>query len=138
MRRGDVDDYRDFVAARLDRLRRLAFLLSRDWDDADDVVAIALGKLYRNWSRAIAADDIDAYVRAIVTRTWLDELRRPWRREVVSDEVPELAEPGPTPDRTADRDALARLLDGLPPKQRAVVVLRFYSDMSIEQTAAVL
>ncbi len=126
------DGYRDFVSSRLDRLRRTAFLLCRDWHLADDLVSITLTKLYRHWSRARAADNLDAYVRGMLTNAWLDERRRPWHRESTVEELPEVEvsdEPPP------DQAELSRLLTALPPGQRAVVVLRFYCDLSVAQTA---
>ena len=82
--------YRDFVVARLDRLRRSAYLLCRDWHLADDLVSITLTKLYRNWRRACEATNLDSYVRSILAHAWVDETRRSWRREDSTAEPPEL------------------------------------------------
>jgi RNA polymerase sigma-70 factor (sigma-E family) len=135
MKRTEEADYREFVVSRYDALRRVAYLLCRDWHTADDLVSITLGKLYRHWHRARDAQNLDAYVRAMLTRTWLDERRRPWRREDATDSVPEVAEPPATP---TDRVVLLSLLGRLPPRQRAVVVLRYYCDLSVAETADVL
>jgi RNA polymerase sigma-70 factor (sigma-E family) len=135
MKRTEDADYREFVVSRYDPLRRVAYLLCRDWHTADDLVSITLGKLYRNWRRAQDVQNLDAYVRTILTRTWLDERRRPWRHEQVADSLPEVAQPDAAP---ADQAALLTLLGGLPPRQRAVVVLRYYCDLSISQTADIL
>ncbi|MFC4149085.1 SigE family RNA polymerase sigma factor [Micromonospora mangrovi] len=138
MNRADEDEYRQFVAARLEPLRRTAYLLCRDWHTADDLVSITIGKLYRHWRRVRAAENIDAYVRGVLTHAWLDERRRPWRRERSTDELPEqtdLVMPEPT---LADRKLLLDLLGQLPPRRRAVIVLRFYCDLSVEETAGVL
>src|SRR5215470_293103 len=97
MRRGDEDGYREFVGPRLDRLRRTAYLLCRDWHLADDLVSITLAKLYRHWRRAQAAENMDAYLRGVLTHAWLDERRRPWRRESVVDELPEVPVDDPVP-----------------------------------------
>ncbi|MEU4378809.1 SigE family RNA polymerase sigma factor [Micromonospora echinofusca] len=137
MRRADEDEYRQFVGARLDHLRRTAYLLCRDWHTADDLVSITLGKLYRAWPRVRAAENVDAYVRRVLTRVWLDERRRPWRRERSTDEVPDGAAPDSEPD-LADRELLLELLGKLPERRRAVVVLRFYCDLSVEDTAQIL
>ena len=139
MRRGDEDDYRDYVVTRLDRLRRTAYLLCRDWHTADDLVSIALSKLYRHWGRAREAVSLDAYVRGILLHAWLDERRRPWRRE---DAVPYPPD-RPAPEERAyaavtDRAGLSALLATLPRRQRAVVILRFYCDLSIAETAELL
>jgi RNA polymerase sigma-70 factor (sigma-E family) len=135
MRGIDEAEFRDFVVSRMEPLRRTAYLLCRDWYTADDLVSITFGKLYRHWRRAVQADNLDAYVRGILTHAWLDERRRPWRREESTGQPPETVLP---PDEPADRAALLRLLGGLPPRQRAVVVLRFYCDLSVIQTADIL
>src|SRR5262245_59794505 len=88
MRKVDEEAYREYVSMRLERLRRSAFLLCRDWDTADDLVSIAIGKLYRHWHRVQKARNVDAYVHGILTHAWLDELRRPWRREIPVEEFP--------------------------------------------------
>jgi RNA polymerase sigma-70 factor (sigma-E family) len=136
VRRADEDEYREYVVARMDRLRRAAYLLCHDWHTADDLVAVTIGKLYRNWRRAQRADHPDAYVRSILLRTWLDERRRPWRREEATRDVPELPVDDPT-DRI-DRIALLDLLSALTPRRRAAVVMRFYLDLSVEETAQLL
>lgn len=138
MRREDEQRYREFVVARLDRLRRTAYLLCRDWHTADDLVSITLSKLYRHWARAAAADSLDAYVRGILTHAWLDELRRPWRREEATAELPDRPHVDPGTGALPDRSALAALLTALPRRQRAVVVLRFYCDLSVTETAEIL
>jgi RNA polymerase sigma-70 factor (sigma-E family) len=135
MKASEEADYREFVVSRYDALRRVAYLLCRDWHTADDLVSITLGKLYRHWHRGKDAHNLDAYVRAMLTRTWLDELRRPWRREIATESLPEAVQPAPTP---TDRVALLTLLGRLPPRQRAVVVLRHYCDLSVEETADIL
>ncbi|MFE9693398.1 SigE family RNA polymerase sigma factor [Micromonospora sp. NPDC005806] len=137
MKRADEDEYRQFVTARLEQLRRTAYLLCRDWHTADDLVSITLGKLYRGWRRVRAAENVDAYVRRVLTHAWLDERRRPWRRERSTDEIPD----GPAPDTgpsLADRELLLDLLGRLPERRRAVLVLRFYCDLSVEETAEIL
>jgi RNA polymerase sigma-70 factor (sigma-E family) len=137
VRQGDEDEYREFVMSRLDRLRRTAYLLCRNWHTADDLVSITLGRLYRNWRRARAVDNVDAYVRAMLVNAYLDEGRRPWRRESASESLPvDVAE---HPQRQIiDRAELTAMLTTLPPRQRAVVVLRFYCDMSVAEVAAML
>ncbi|MEU4565951.1 SigE family RNA polymerase sigma factor [Micromonospora sp. NPDC023956] len=136
--RADEEEYRQFVGARLEQLRRTAYLLCRDWHTADDLVSITFGKLYRHWRRVRAAENIDAYVRGVLTNAWLDERRRPWRREWSVDEVPEDVDPNPSEPTLADREMLLDLLGQLPARRRAVVVLRFYCDLSVEETAGIL
>jgi RNA polymerase sigma-70 factor (sigma-E family) len=132
----DEQEYREFVGARMEPLRRTAYLLCRDWHSADDLVSITIGKLYRRWRRVRAAENVDAYVRGVLVHAWLDERRRPWRREAPAAEPPEVA--GTASSGVEDRLLLLDLLAQLPPRRRAVVVLRFYCDLSVAETAAVL
>jgi RNA polymerase sigma-70 factor (sigma-E family) len=132
----DESAFRDYVATRMERLRRTAFLYSRDWHTADDLVSTTLVKLYQHWQRAQQANSLDAYVYGILAHAWLDERRRPWRRELVTADPLERDSPDPGPVR-ADVDVLA-LLATLPRGRRACLVLRFYCDLSVDQTAEVL
>ena len=137
MKRSEENAYREYVTARMEVMRRTAYLLCRDWHTADDLVSITISKLYRHWSRVANAQSLDAYVRKALLRTWLDEKRRPWnRREQLVDELPELA--SMTEYAVVSRAQLLDLLDGLPPRRRAAVVLRLYLDLSVEETAEIL
>ena len=132
----DADEFTAFAKARMDRWRRTAYLLCRDVHAADDLVSTMLGKLYRDWRRISALDNVDAYARRMLTRAWLDETRTPWWRRRANQEVPEVAVAQPHP--VEDRDALWRMLGALGRRQRAVIVLRFYLDLSVEETAEIL
>lgn len=137
MKRAEESAYREYVTSRMEVMRRTAYLLCRDWHTADDLVSITITKLYRHWSRIGGAVSLDAYVRKVLLRTWLDEKRRPWhRREQLTEELPEL----PTAEEfvVVSRAQLLELLDGLPPRRRAAVVLRLYLDLSVEETAEIL
>lgn len=137
MKRSEEAAYREYVTSRMDGLRRVAYLLCREWHTADDLVSITIGKLYRHWARVGPTDGVDAYVRRILLRVWLDEKRRPWRRrEEPTEHVPELESVAEY--RVVDRDQLLDLLDGLPPRRRAAVVLRLYCDLSVDETAEIL
>jgi RNA polymerase sigma-70 factor (sigma-E family) len=137
VKQSEENAYREYVTARMEVMRRTAYLLCRDWHTADDLVSITIGKLYRHWSRVGGAQSLDAYVRKALLRTWLDEKRRPWhRREQLVEELPEL--PSPTEFAVVSRAQLLDLLDGLPPRRRAAVVLRLYLDLSVEETAEIL
>jgi DNA-directed RNA polymerase specialized sigma24 family protein len=126
VQRSDEAAYREYVTLRMDVLRRTAYLLCHDWHSADDLVATTLAKLYVKWRRAEGADNVDAYVRAMLVNAYLDERRRPWRREVSTDQLPDVAEvPPPSPGEDGDLLALVRTL---PKKRRAVLILRFYLD----------
>lgn len=133
----DVEGYREYVAARLDMMRRTAYLLCGDWHTADDLVSTALVKLFRHWRRLSTMDNPDAYVRRVLLRSWLDERRRPWRREQ-ADLLPDRASGLSEADGVADRLTILALLAELPPRRRAVLVLRYFCDLSVEETAAEL
>ena len=129
-------EFTEFVAARMPALRRIAYLLCQDWHRADDLVQIAITRLYANWHRASVMDHTEAYVRTILVRQYLSERRSGWARRVSLDGVvPEQA--GAQPDRDAALDIRAALA-GLPPRQRATIVLRFYCDLTVDQAADVL
>ncbi|MBG6134842.1 SigE family RNA polymerase sigma factor [Longispora fulva] len=136
MRDRDDTEFREFVSSRIPGLRRSAYLLCGDVHTADDLVSIAVGKVYRHWRRIQRLEHPDAYLRRMLLTAWLDERRRPWRREQPTDAPPERAHPG-------ERDVTERLsllghLDRLTGRQRAVLVLRFFDDLSVEQTADLL
>jgi RNA polymerase sigma-70 factor (sigma-E family) len=137
VKRSEENAYREYVTARMEVMRRTAYLLCRDWHTADDLVSITIGKLYRHWARIGEATSLDAYVRKALLRTWLDEKRRPWfRREQPVEELPELSTS--VEFAVVSRAQLLDLLDGLPPRRRAAVVLRLYLDLSVEETAEIL
>ncbi len=136
MKRSEETAYREYVISRMEVLRRTGYLLCRDWHLADDLVSITVAKLYRHWKRASGVEHLDAYVRRILVRTWLDERGRPWRREEPAGDLPE-----PTVELNSgvlDRAQLFELLEALPPRRRAAVVLRIYCDLSVEETAGIL
>ena len=121
---------------RIPGLRRSAYLLCGDAHRADDLVSNVLVKVYRNWSRLSAMDHPDAYLRRMLHRVWLDELRCPWRRERAAATLPD---PPPHHDPSpVDRLALVAVLGRLTPRRRAALVLRFFEDLSVEQTAEIM
>jgi len=129
-------DFGEYVATHAATLRRTAYLLCADWHRAEDLVQTTLAKIYVVWPRVHREGQIDAYIRKTLVRTMIDESRSAFRRrERVVGELPEHAarEVG-VDDRLAVRDALAQL----PPRQRAVLVLRFWEDLPVEATAAAL
>jgi RNA polymerase sigma-70 factor (sigma-E family) len=130
----DVEGYRTYVSARLPALRRVAFLLCGDWHTADDVLSATLVRLLLHWPRVSAADNVDGYVRQVLVRTMLNERRRPWRRERPLPVLPEQAAAGES-DAVDQRVSLLALLEELPARRRAVVVLRYCCDLSVEETA---
>ncbi|MDG4828702.1 SigE family RNA polymerase sigma factor [Solwaraspora sp. WMMD1047] len=134
---GDPDGgYVEYVTARLPRLRRLAYSLCGDADQADDLVQEAITKLYLHWSRVPRIAHLDAYVRAIVVRTFLDAQRKGWWRVLLPGTLPDVPQPlDPSAD---DRDLLRAALAKLPPRQRAVLVLRFLHDLPVNECAEIL
>jgi RNA polymerase sigma-70 factor (sigma-E family) len=128
-----------FVTARYGALVVLARYISRDPDRAEDVVQEVLGRVYARWARIRGLDAPDAYVRRMVVRECLS-----WRRRRSNGEVPN--DPGALPvvgvddgtTRQAERDAMLRYLSRLSTRQRAVLVLRHYEDLTDFQIAEVL
>ena len=131
--------YREYVTHHIDGLRRTAYLLCGDWHTADDLVSVALVKLLRHWRRVSAMEAPDAYMRRVLLRAWLDELRRPWRRrERPTATLPECAASPADPEDPEDRRWILALLAELPPRRRAVLILRYFCDLSVEETAEAL
>jgi RNA polymerase sigma-70 factor (sigma-E family) len=131
----DEDAFRAFALSRRPVLRRTAFLLCGDWHQADDLVQTALVKLYVAWPRVRTSGPPDAYAHRILVRCFLDERRRPWRRESPTDIADHDGPATPPHEDLLDlRSALARL----PRRQRATLLLRFWLDMSVAQTADAL
>lgn len=135
MNQEEQNSFREFVAARMTSLRNLAYVTCGDWHTAEDAVANTLAKLYPRWRRL---DRPDLYAKKMVLRAVIDESRRPWRRErSASDSLPEGAQrdlAGVVDEQLRMRTALRRIA----PRQRAVLVLRFYLDHSVEETAEIL
>ena len=136
MRDGSEEEYVDYVAARIPALRRLAYLLTSDSHRADDLVQQTITTLYVKWRRAQAADNIDAYVRTMLVRTFLDEKRLAWARVRLFRDLPE---PPPITDGDPEeRQVVRAALRRVPRRQQAVLVLRFYYDLPVEEVAATL
>ena len=136
MRQARADEYAEFAAARAGHLYRSACLLTAgDTHLAEDLVQEALGRIYLRWSRISVVGNPAAYAQTVLVRVFLTHRRRRSSGERATDVLPEVAAVGvDTPLRLTLLDALARL----PAKDRAVVVLRYWEDRSIEETAGVL
>ena len=136
----DEASFREFVDARSRRLVRTAFLLTGDWYLAEDLVQETLAKLYIRWRRVTRRDDVDAYARKALVNTFIDTTRRPWRREQAVAAVPERPDGGDPADGSdpATRSQLLVALAQVPARQRAVLVLRFWEDLSVDQVAELL
>jgi RNA polymerase sigma-70 factor (sigma-E family) len=127
-------DFEAFVVARRVALLRTAYLLTGDHNDAEDLVQSALIKVVPKWSRI--KDRPEAYVRRVLARESVNRWRgRRWR-EVTTDVVPEAMHHAS--DDSADRIALLEELRRLSPRQRAVLVLRYFDDLTEADTAAAL
>ena len=136
MTAGRDADFSEFVESSIPALRRLAYLLCHDWHGADDLVQATVTRLYVRWAKAAGADNLEAYVRTMLLREFLHERRTSWARRVdLTDEPPTGASRAPDQDAAID---LASAIRRLPPRQRAVLVLRFHLDLSVEQSAALL
>ena len=128
-------DFAEFVTARSARLLRVAYLLTRDWALAEDLLQSSLAKAWTAWRRI--EGDPEPYVRRILVNTYTSWWRRRWHHERPIGELPDQA--GPDEHRGYDdRDQLARALGRLPRQQRAVLVLRYYEDLSEAQIADAL
>ena len=134
------ETYTEYVTAKVPWLRRIAFLLCQDWHRADDLVQTSIAKLYLNWDRGCRLQSLDGYARAIVVNTFLAEQRSPWWKRVAlyreHEQVSVIADLSRT-DSDAAID-LRRALALLPARQRAAIVLRYYCELSIEESAAAL
>ena len=128
--------FREFVRARGPALSRTAFLLTGDHQLAEDLVQTALTRTVPHWRRVVAGGDPEAYVRQVMVNERIAWWRR--RRYDVIVPVPEAPSPVDEADLTTERVTLLAALARLSPRQRAVIVLRFYEDLSVEQTAHVL
>ncbi|MEV8568282.1 SigE family RNA polymerase sigma factor [Streptomyces sp. NPDC051322] len=135
-RQARTDDFREFAVGRASHLYRSACLLtSGDTHLAEDLVQETLGRMYTLWGRIARIDNPAGYAQTVLVRNFLAHQRRRSATERPVGEVPEGTAAGDDPAlRVALLDALARLA----PKDRAVVVLRYWEDRSIEETADVL
>ena len=131
-------DFAAYVEGRRAALRGTAYLLCGDWHFADDLTQTALTRLYLAWRRIDRTSSVEAYARQVLVRAYLDERRRPWRRERSSAEPPDAPATDDHPAAVDDRLSLEAMLQGLPARQRAVLVLRYWCDLDVRATAAAL
>ncbi|MBO9522774.1 MAG: SigE family RNA polymerase sigma factor [Nocardioidaceae bacterium] len=130
-------DFVEFVAARWTSLYRLAYLLTGSPSAAEDLLQTTFEKAYASWPRISRMDFPEAYLRRMLTNALASSRRRAWLREVSSDAVPEGASDA-TDVGVLDRSLLWPLVCALPVRQRAVIVLRYYEDLTEAQIADVL
>ncbi|MDT0491977.1 SigE family RNA polymerase sigma factor [Streptomyces griseus] len=137
MRTSRAEEFKEFAAARASHLYRSACLLtSGDVHLAEDLVQETLGRMYVQWGRARRIDNPAAYAQTVLVRIFLTHRRRRSATERPLAELPEGTRADP--DDPALRMTLLRALAQLAPKDRAVVVLRYWEDRSIEETATAL
>ncbi|MEV0981550.1 SigE family RNA polymerase sigma factor [Streptomyces sp. NPDC049915] len=130
-----------YVRARQSALLRTARSLTANPSDAEDLLQTALTKTYVAWERIEDHRALDGYVRRALVNTRTSQWRKRKVDEFATDELPE-PDPAPGGDDPAERqalhDAMWRAIMKLPARQRAMVVLRYYEDLSEAQTAEVL
>jgi RNA polymerase sigma-70 factor (sigma-E family) len=126
------EQFSEFFGARAPSLRRTAYLIIGDWHAAEDVTQLGFARLYVVWPR-IRPETLEAYARKVVVNEALGWLRRRGRDQL-TDTPPDLPVPAPA-ESPLD---VARALDQLPARQRAIVALRFLDDLSVAEVARVL
>ncbi|WP_328990773.1 SigE family RNA polymerase sigma factor [Kribbella sp. NBC_01245] len=129
-----TESFDAFVIARSGRLLRTAYLLTQDHALAEDLVQTALAKAWFSWHR-IEGGDPEPYVRKVIVNTYSTWWRRKWNGEQPTDELPEGTALGSSVEDRAD---VWQALQRLPRRQRAVIVLRFYEDLTEAETARIL
>jgi RNA polymerase sigma-70 factor (sigma-E family) len=129
------EEFQAFVHARWPVMVRLAYALTGDAGHAEDVAQSAFTKAYANWPRVLKAGSPDAYVRQIVINENRNRFRKRRVTELATDNPPDLPAPGADLD---SRTALLSALRVLAPRQRAVIVLRYWLDLTETETAAAL
>ncbi|MEY9858880.1 RNA polymerase sigma-70 factor (sigma-E family) [Catenulispora sp. GAS73] len=140
MQDDDRTDFEQFMAARWQSLVRTAYALTGNQQDAEDIAQTALANAYSVWPRIRKADDVTLYVHRILINVYRTGRRRRRVLEVLTAAVPERrgAAVAAAGDSLHTRDEVVRTLTLLPPRQRAVIVLRYLEDLTEAQTASVL
>ena len=131
------DEFRDFVMSRRTRLLQTAWLLTGDWHLAEDLVQTALLRALPHWPR-ISDENPDAYVRRALYTVHASWWRRRWRGEVPMAIPPDLPVKSDDYEAVEQRRVMVTALRTLPPRQRAVLVLRYFEDLSERETALAL
>ncbi len=134
----ELQGFAQFVEARQGALQRTAWLLTGDWALAQDLVQTALARSWPRWERIRRRDDPEIYVRRVMVNTWASWSRRRWRGERPSETVPDSQAPGDMATDVAVRMAVRAALGSLTARQRTVLVLRVFDDLSEVQVAHVL
>lgn len=130
-----AEEFVEFAEVASPRLRRTAFLLCGDWHTAEDLVQSALAKVFVAWRRIRRQDAAYAYATRTLMNCYLADRRRKRPVEVLTDQIPDRTSAAPAPE---NRLLVLQALAGLPPKARAVVVLRYWADLSVDEVAGML
>jgi len=137
-RRGVADSFEEFVTTRGLALRRFAYLMCGDRYIAEDLVQEVLAKVHQKWARIERADSPEAYARRAIANQHISWRRRRASTEVMVSAVPEHTGDGDMQGEVAAREEVWSMLSKLSRAQRAVLVLRFYEDLSYDEIAQVL
>jgi RNA polymerase sigma-70 factor (sigma-E family) len=132
----DIDEFADYVAKIRPRLQRTAYLMCGDWYLADDLAQESLIKVFRRWKSLDRSGELGPYTMRVLVHQVRREAKRAWRSREVSGPPPDLPAVGRGGDD--NRAAIAKALARLGPRQRAIVVLRYWEDLSVEQTARIV
>ena len=130
-----AEEFVEFAAAASPRLRRMAFLLCGDWHTAEDLVQTTLAKVFVSWRKIRRREAEHAYASRTLVNTYLAGKRLKRSEEVLTSKLPEREIQSPAPET---RIVVLNALATLPPKSRAVVVLRYWADLSVDQVADIL
>jgi RNA polymerase sigma-70 factor (sigma-E family) len=134
---GPAEDFDEYVRARTPALLRSAYLLTGDQHRAEDLVQDALIKTYRAWSR-LSTSNPDAYTRKVMYHLNISWWRRTRSAEISTEVPPDVAGGADEAGRSVNRMMLRDALSQLPPRQRAVIVLRYFEDATEAETAEIL
>jgi RNA polymerase sigma-70 factor (sigma-E family) len=129
------EEFTEFAAADMARLRRTAYLLCGDWHAAEDLTQVALTRTLLAWRRISRQENAHAYAHRTLVNAYLGQRRTRRSGEIPVGDLPDLLGPSGTTDL---RVVLLAALATLPPQARAVVVLRYWEDLSIDQVAEIL
>jgi RNA polymerase sigma-70 factor (sigma-E family) len=129
------EEFTEFAAAEMARLRRTAYLLCGDWHAAEDLTQIALTRTLLAWRRISKQENAHAYAHRTLVNAYLGQRRTRRSGEIPIGDLPDLLSPSST---TELRVVLLAALATLPPQARAVVVLRYWEDLSVDQVAEIL
>lgn len=129
------EEFTEFATARAARLREIAYLMCGDWHQAQDLTQQTLAKVFVAWRRIRARENVDAYARQVMLRELLVDRRRRRSTERAMADVPD----GPTMAEQTDlRLTLLEALGTLAANRRAVIVLRYWDDHSVERVSEIM